>query len=270
MGVDFVIILNCRRMVQMKYFTVSDTGKVRENNEDYIAVFKNHQLYGIDSIETEKQGLLFILCDGMGGLRGGEVASRMACEMLMREYYLSDHYPDDPGYMISVMIKDISRKIMIHGLNNTELYGMGTTLVSLVVKDDKSYINSVGDSRLYSFRNNTLKQITEDQSLVWQLYKKGVLTKEEIRVHPESNIVTYAVGAETYLTAENVNRYTIDNNPEDIFLICSDGLSDSVPERTIQDIMGEDDGIEIKAEKLLKEALDAGGKDNISMILVKV
>lgn len=258
----------------MNYFTLSDIGKTRKNNEDFIAVYDHHHHYGIENINPDNQGKLFVLCDGMGGVPGGEVASRMACEMLMREYYTSDHSEfecaDDPGYLMSVMIKDISRRIMIYGLKNTRYYGMGTTLVSLLVKGNNSYINSVGDSRFYCYRGDELIQITEDQSLVWQLYKKGIITKEELRMHPENSIITYAVGAEIYLTAENVNRYSIDNREGDLFLICSDGLTDMVPERTICDILSSGNELDKKAENLLSEALYSGGRDNISIVLVKI
>ncbi len=258
----------------MKYCTITDTGKIRKNNEDYIAVYEHHRKYGIDLINTDDYGKLFILCDGMGGLPGGAVASKMACEMLMKEYYTSDHSEytesDDPGYLISVMIKDISRRIMIHGLNNTMYYGMGTTLVSLLIKNDNAYINSVGDSRLYSFRDGRLSQITEDQSLVWPLYKKGIITKDELRMHPENNIITYAVGSEVYLTAENVNRYFCTHHENDIFMICSDGLTDMVSEMDISDIIHENSDLDICAGKLLGAALDGGGKDNISIVLVQV
>ena len=258
----------------MKYCTVTDTGKIRQNNEDYIAVYEQHSSYGIESINTDHHGKLFVLCDGMGGVPGGAVASKMACEMLMKEYYTSDHSSyeryEDPGYLLSVMIKDISRRIMIHGLNNTRYYGMGTTLVSLLIKGENSYINSVGDSRLYCFRNNDLRQITEDQSLVWPLYKKGILTKDELRMLPENNIITYAVGAEVYLTAENVNRYSCAHSHGDIFLICSDGLTDMVPETLIRDLICQTDNLEKCAENLISAALDEGGRDNISIVLVRI
>ncbi len=258
----------------MNYCTLTDTGKIRKDNEDFIAVFEQHSNFGIDTINTKDYGKLFVLCDGMGGVPGGHVASKMACELLLKEYYSSDHSEyeksHDPGYLMSVMIKNVSRRIMIHGLNNTRYYGMGTTLVSLLVKDDNSYINSVGDSRLYSLRDRELIQITEDQSLVWPLYKKGIITKDELRLHPENNILTYAVGSEVYLTADNVNRYICSHREGDIFLICSDGLTDMVPELIISDIMNESENLKICAERLLKTALDEGGKDNISIVLVRI
>ena len=257
----------------MDYCSISSVGKFRKNNEDFIAVYENHHCYGLDSINTEDHGKLFVLCDGMGGLRGGEVASRMACEMLINQYYSLDtgsEWGDDAAYMMSVLIKDISRRIMIYGLNNAECYGMGTTLVSLLIKGSTSYINSVGDSRLYCFRENHLNQITEDQSFVWQLYKRGIITKDEIRIHPENHLITYAVGSDTYLTAENVNRYTFDIRSEDLFILCSDGLTDMVPERVIHDILIDDNNLESIADKLESEAMDMGGRDNISIILVKI
>ena len=143
---------------------------------------------------------------------------------------------------------------MIHGLKNTRYYGMGTTLVSLLVKNDNSYINSVGDSRLYFLRDRELNQITEDQSLVWPLYKKGIITKNELRLHPENNILTYAVGSEVYLTADNVNRYSCSHREGDLFLICSDGLTDMVPEYIINDIMNGASDLEKCAEQLLKKS----------------
>ena len=258
----------------MNYCTLTDTGKIRKNNEDFIAVFEQHNNLGIEKINTEDYGKLFVLCDGMGGVPGGDVASKMACELLLKEYYTSDHSEyersHDPGYLLSVMIKDISRRIMIHGLKNTRYYGMGTTLVSLLVKNDNSYINSVGDSRLYFLRDRELNQITEDQSLVWPLYKKGIITKDELRLHPENNILTYAVGSEVYLTADNVNRYSCSHREGDLFLICSDGLTDMVPEYIINDIMNGASDLEKCAEQLLKKALDEGGKDNISIVLVRI
>ncbi len=256
----------------MEYCTISDTGKIRKNNEDYIAVFEDHVKYGIDSINTDDYGKLFILCDGMGGLPGGSVASKMACEMLMKEYYSLNKYTerDDPGYLISVIIRDISRRIMNYGLKNPMYYGMGTTLVSLLIKDNNAYINSVGDSRLYCFRNNNLSQITEDQSLVWPLYKKGIITKDEMRIHPQNNIISCAVGSDLLLNADNVNRYSYACHENDIFMICSDGLTDMVPETDISAIINAGRNLDLCAEKLLNAALKRGGKDNISIVLVQV
>ncbi len=253
----------------MVYSFISETGRIRANNEDFIALPEKGLVSGLDSFNTEKLGWLFVLCDGMGGANAGEVASSMAAGILLKEYYSIEKKPDDPGFFISEKILEINSRILRRALKVPEFYGMGTTLVSLLLDGKTAYINSVGDSRVYLMRRGVLEQITEDQSLVWEYYKSGKMTKEDIRKHPRNNIITCALGTDPEMLLSSVESYKINAREGDAFLLCSDGLSDMLSDSGIEKIMNDHAGAAETAAALAGEADRAGGKDNISLVLVK-
>jgi protein phosphatase len=128
----------------------------------------------------------------------------------------------------------------------------------------------VGDSRIYRLRNSHLEQITEDQSLVWELYRNGSMTKEEIRKHPRNNIVTCALGIESNMLISSIESYQLDIKEKDIFMLCSDGLSDMLSDDELEEILLKNISLDKKAGLLIDAANNNGGKDNISVILVEI
>lgn len=253
----------------MSYSFRSVTGNVRENNEDFIAVPGEVNIAGATGYDTEKLGMLYVLCDGMGGANAGEVASEMAATILLKEYYSLRKKPEDPGFFITETLAEINRRIIRRGLKIPDCFGMGTTLVSLLDDGNDIFINSVGDSRVYRFRNKKLEQITEDQSVVWEYYKSGRMTKDQIRTCPGNNIITCALGTDPHLLLSSIESYRLGRQRSDTFLLCSDGLSDLVSDIEIEKIMAVGSQIENIADNLVNAALDNGGKDNISLIIVK-
>ena len=133
--------------------------------------------------------------------------------------------------------------------------------------NNKLYLHSVGDSRCYRYRENELQQLTEDQSEVWELYKMGAISKDDIRTHPRNNIITMSLG-----TAKNVkiNSYDYDIRIDDIFLMCSDGLTDMISDQEIVKILSSNKTLDLTSKELIYAALDAGGRDNVTLILIQI
>ena len=230
-----------------KIFKATHVGKVRRNNEDSLIV-----------IDPET----FVVADGMGGAQAGEVASRMLVEVV--KVILTNMPTPWNEKILSQAILVANAKIFETAQRNDELSGMGTTATILSLDGDKAYFAHVGDSRLYLLRDNELRQITEDHSYVETLVRNGEITPEEARVHPMKNVLTQAVGAvaELYVDAANFPV-----NKGDMFLLCTDGLTNMVDDETIAKIL---QSASDPAEELIEAALAAGGKDNVTVIVAGV
>lgn len=230
-----------------KIFKATHVGKVRRNNEDSLIV-----------IEPDT----FVVADGMGGAQAGEVASRMLVEVV--KVILTNMPAPWNEKILSQAILVANSKIFETAQQNDELSGMGTTATILSLDGDKAYFAHVGDSRLYLLRDNELRQITEDHSYVETLVRNGEITPEEARVHPMKNVLTQAVGAvvELYVDAANFSV-----NKGDMFLLCTDGLTNMVDDETIAKIL---QSASDPAEELIEAALAAGGKDNVTVIVAGV
>lgn len=235
----------------------TDVGMARHENQDSVFV---KQLS--DTLS------LLIVADGMGGYEGGKLASSTAINTIA-EYMISefreDLSEDDILRMLQISIQNANKEIYAISADKPELNGMGTTVVASIVSSNMVYTASVGDSRGYLYTKKKLKQITRDHSLVYDLISNGLITKEEARLHPQRNVITRAVGSE-----ESVLVDTFVNSLEknDIILLCSDGLYSMMPEELIQDVLKSNcDNI---ADKLITLANDKGGKDNITVIAVKI
>ncbi len=235
----------------------TDVGKIRDENQDTVYVHNFSDTVG-----------LFIVADGMGGYEGGKLASSTAASCISD--YIKSEYKDEMSdeeikEMMQVAIKKACAQIYDISQDNSRLEGMGTTVVICILNGTKLYTASVGDSRCYILSKKTLSQITSDHSLVNDLLKRGLITKAEAKVHPQKNVITRAVGSEKTVEADTfVNQL----KPNDIVLICSDGLHTMVSETKIKDVLLKEQ-VE-KAEKLISLANDNGGKDNISVITVKI
>lgn len=246
----------------------TDEGQVRDHNEDYIS---DNPALGIA-----------VLADGMGGLNAGEVASSMAVHLLMEEltrYRLGDsELPAELGHEESELPMDarVVRKA-VENANDAVFHtsqtqpqckGMGTTVVASLFYDNKLAVAHIGDSRVYLFRGGALEQVTKDHSFVQELIDKGLYTKEEARVSDKKNVVTRALGVAPFV---DVECHEYETQVGDIYLMCSDGLHDMVPDRDIERAFIElGSNIKALATYLVDLANANGGKDNVSVILTRV
>lgn len=224
----------------------TDVGKVRANNQDAPIVSEKLRLYGV--------------ADGMGGHKGGEVASTSARDDLLRE--LDGKTPSVAT--LSGAIEEVNRQIYHQQEHDDALTGMGTTLSVLWMSDNFVYIGHVGDSRVYLLRDGEFKQMTLDHSLVEQLVREGVLTEEEAQNHPMRNIITRAIGTDESVEVDVVVE---ERRKGDLWLACSDGLHGLVDDRQMRDALRQY-APEKAADVLLKAALDAGGRDNVTLVIV--
>lgn len=231
----------------------TDVGLKREINQDSVLV--NHDLG------------LFIVADGMGGHRGGEVASALAVETV--QDFLREHLEDvrrSPKKYLVEAYREAS--IKIHHKSNhesPELMGMGTTMVLILVVNDKAYVANVGDSRCYLYRNPLLWQMTEDHSLINEQIKAGVIQEHEAGHVVGRNVITRSVGFEREVVPDIIERQI---SPQDVFLLCSDGLSSLVENDRISEICRKGSLKEV-GQKCIVEAKRAGGDDNVSVVLLK-
>ena len=224
----------------------TDVGKVRANNQDAPIVSEKLRLYGV--------------ADGMGGHKGGEVASTSARDDLLRE--LEGKTPSVAT--LSGAIEEVNRQIYHQQEHDDALTGMGTTLSVLWMSDNFVYIGHVGGSRVYLLRDGEFKQMTLDHSLVEQLVREGVLTEEEAQNHPMRNIITRAIGTDESVEVDVVVE---ERRKGDLWLACSDGLHGLVDDRQMRDALRQY-APEKAADVLLKAALDAGGRDNVTLVIV--
>jgi serine/threonine protein phosphatase PrpC len=238
-------------MLFLEPFGATDAGKVRANNEDAL-------LIGEGRDET-----LFVVADGIGGFEAGEVASRIAVDVL-REL--------EPGASFQAAIREANRRILAVGRGDERLSGMGTTIVATrfggTREEPVAEIAHVGDSRAYLLRDGSLRPLTEDHSLVAELVRSGDLTRDQAAEHPQKNLITRALGAEEEVEVDTV---VLPVEAGDRLLLCSDGLTDMVPEANIGEILADSPGDPEKpARALVSAALDAGGSDNVTVVVVDV
>ena len=243
---------------------ITDVGKIRSHNED--------------SIGTDVTNGLVVLADGMGGYKAGEVASAIAINMILAG--IKERLPNvnageidnDSGLsaesiVVRDAIYDANSAIFHTAQSQPQCAGMGTTLVAAMFYDDRMTVAHVGDSRLYRFRNHQLKQITVDHSLLQELIDKGFYTPEEAKESLNKNLVTKAIGIDDSVVAD-VQEETV--LPEDIYLLCSDGLTDLADDAEISATLEEyGANLQDAAATLVQMANAKGGKDNISVILAR-
>lgn len=223
----------------------TDVGRLRKNNQD--AVILGNGLVGV--------------ADGMGGHNGGEIASAGLRDGLLHE--IKDCLPDKEK--LQEAVRTVNRELWQRQEADLSLSGMGTTLTVIWPATDEMIIGQVGDSRAYLLRGGELTQVTEDHSMVADMVRKGVLTEEQAACHPMRNYITRAVGTEETI---EIDLYTHDRKQGDRWLICSDGMYGMVSKSELHMLMAVEN-IEEAAEKMLRAALENGGKDNISLVLIQ-
>jgi serine/threonine protein phosphatase PrpC len=234
----------------------SDVGKVRDHNEDACLV----------DIENN----LFIVSDGMGGAHAGELASKVVVEVLPRIIKkriekLKSPSPKSVGLSLRNAIIELSRQLHDRSADQIGLRGMGATVVLVLLRDGKAYIANLGDSRAYLFRGNRLKQLTEDHSIVGILLRHGDITPEEAKKHPARGRLSRYVGMEGEVYPD---VRTLAVKTGDRLLLCSDGLTNMVPDDEIAFVLAEGSNPQSACETLVKAANTAGGTDNITVIWV--
>lgn len=238
-------------MLFLEHYGLTDAGKVRKNNEDSLLVGEGQ--------DTS----LFVVADGIGGFEAGEVASSIAVETL-KELPSGGSFDDT--------IQEANRRILSAARDDEKLSGMGTTVVAIrfagTEEEPTAEIAHVGDSRAYLMRDGELKPLTEDHSLVAELVRSGDLTRAQAAEHPQKNLITRALGAEEELEVDTAGISVVTG---DRILLCSDGLTDMVSEGRLSEVLSEaSQDLETSSRLLLSEALEAGGTDNITLVLVDV
>jgi protein phosphatase len=228
----------------------TDTGRARSANEDSYWV----------------RSPLFVLADGMGGAQAGEVASQTAVEVFSEQGGL----PDGPGTYeerLAALVAQANVQVHAQAQSDEQFAGMGTTLTVAYVGEDDLAIAHVGDSRFYVLRAGELTQLTDDHSLVGELVRRGQISAEEAEDHPQRSIITRALGIEGEVVVDHFSWPVRDG---DVFLLCSDGLTGMVPDARVAEIIGAAPNLSTAATQLVAAANEAGGRDNITVILFRV
>ncbi len=233
---------------------ISHIGLVREKNEDkYI---------------MDLQQKLFVICDGMGGHKGGKIASAMAAQVIERQYTSNDE--QDRSVALNAAIIAANQKIWQVGSDNPEYQEMGTTATAAVIEDERLIVAHVGDSSLFLLRDGQICKITTDHTLARQMVMDGLLDEDEVRTCSYNHILTRAVGVQENIEIDN---YTEIIQPGDQIILCSDGLTDMLAEEEMLEIMNENKAAadpEQLARALVDAALNKGGYDNITIIVLVI
>jgi protein phosphatase len=239
---------------------LSDVGCVRDLNEDSVNLLKPH-----DPEELRDKGILAVVADGMGGHAAGEIASRIAVETISRRYYEINASTQEA---LEQAFQEANARVFETSRQRGDMKGMGTTCTALVLKGEQAYCAHVGDSRIYIIRNGSIQQLSEDHSMVMQLFKQGLIDSDEARNHPDKNVLSRALGTHPQLEVsswDNAVRVQVG----DRFILCSDGLYDVVTDDEIQEIASAFEP-HVANEKLIKLARQRGGPDNISVGLLSL
>lgn len=245
----------------MNLFGLTDIGLVRKNNQDS---------YAIRILDEDLA--IAVVCDGMGGAQAGNVASAVAVEVFASalEDACKQGLPPDSERK-QMLMRDACKAAnnRLRGLShsNREYEGMGTTLVAALILSHEIYVANVGDSRCYVLSEGTLNQITVDHSLVQHLVELGDITKEEARIHPKKNVITRAVGVDDSV---NCDVFQVDRVKNASLLLCSDGLTNVVPDDVIRNELSHDISAEDATKSLLSLALEQGAPDNVTVVLARL
>ncbi len=235
-------------------FGVSDKGAVRTNNQDTVAykIMENENSWGV-------------VCDGMGGIQGGDIASQIAVETFGD--YLTQYLQGNEKAPIKALLHAVekaNKAVFEYALKDESLLGMGTTLVGTVLQDGVAYIVNIGDSRAYTISHNNILRITRDHSIVQDLVEEGNITDEQARSHPQKNLITRALGTSKMVEAD---IFQVEFRQGDWLLLCSDGLVNELTEKEILlNLKGKHNPKE-SCQQLLNIALERGATDNVTVLL---
>ncbi len=235
-------------------------GRVREKNQDCYFVPSNGPIH------------LFAVADGMGGHAAGEVASSLSIQAIQDQIVPVRHAREnfDPPRLeefLHTAFLDANERILQAQKENTELEGMGTTLTVAAVLKGELLVGHVGDSQAHLFRDGEHQQITEDHSLVMELWKNGEIKQDELRTHPQRHMLTRALGTPS---PPQVDFYHVALQSDDMVLLCTDGLTSMLPLEPLREIIYSAEALEDKVQTLVTKANDQGGLDNITVLLIRV
>lgn len=249
----------------------TNTGMQREANEDNFVVTPDSKspewILPKGEYPNTDGGTVLVVADGMGGMNAGEVASKIAVNSI-RDYFIASNSAKELKQVLSDAIINANSDIVKHGKDFPETSGMGSTIVMAMIKGASLHLSWVGDSRCYLWRNGQLMQISKDHSYVQSLVDEGKLTKEQAFIHPESNIILQSLGDELRKPKPGYLDLPLADN--DIVLLCSDGLNSMLRDEEIANIIKENSGLAQIAEKLIEGANNAGGHDNITVVMGRV
>jgi protein phosphatase len=237
----------------LEAFALSDVGRVRTNNEDCALILPEIGLY--------------LLADGMGGARAGEMASRLAVDTVAQ--VVRESWQRDPQVLLSA-VEEANRRVLEASNSDPQLEGMGTTLVAVLETGEDLAIASVGDSRAYLLDEAGFRAVTEDQTWVHEVGRPLGLDEESLRNHPMRHVLTMAIGVGGALA---VHYYMIHLKPSALLLMCSDGLHGVIEPSAIENVLRDNvpghDQLQYKCQKLVDEAKEAGGPDNVTCVILR-
>lgn len=235
---------------------ITDQGRIRNHNEDAGGFFVNNA-----------NQCLSIIADGMGGHQAGDVASQMATSIIEKEWLECEEItkPEEAEAWLKTVIHKVNNEIYEKSISQKECQGMGTTVVITICTMDFVTVGHIGDSRCYMVNEDGFNQITEDHSLVNELVRSGQITHEDAEHHPRKNVLLKALGTEETIYPD---VRTISWEQGNMLLLCSDGLSNKVPDSELQSFIEDDTSIDVKTKGLIALANERGGEDNISLVIV--
>lgn len=246
--------------LQLAYFGISHVGQVRKTNEDDFLIMPEYRL--------------FCVADGMGGHDAGDIASRLTLESIAN--YMDSINPDTDVALPLVNPRTLFSSSALEGsiqyantMVNNEAAGrmMGSTIIAGQFLDNELKLAHAGDSRIYLYNNGRLRQLTEDHSLVYDLYLQGQISKQGMRTHSQRNIITRAIGTSADI---EVTSQSLRLDKGSLLLFCSDGLTSMLEDEEIADILETGKDLTLSGEKLIQRSNDAGGRDNITILLVSI
>lgn len=240
----------------MKYAAGTDRGLLRDINEDSYMIIPG----------CSDTSCAFVIADGLGGHNSGEIASRMAVEYIRDNLDAAGCFDgENASEKLEALVKKVNTAVYERSLGGAEVSGMGTTLTMAVITGSILTAAHVGDSRLYLIRNGVIRQLTDDHSYIGELVRQGKLTREEAEKHPRKNIITRAIGSCPELEVDIISHRI---EADDIYVLCTDGLTNMVSESEIVEIVSGSEP-ETACARLIEAANRQGGEDNITVIVIK-
>lgn len=236
-------------------FGITDRGMLRRENQD---------AFSFETVGEDKAW--GVVCDGMGGARAGDIASRIGVEVFedhMIKYHKSETQ-DNPTEALQSAVEEGNRAILYYANSERECFGMGTTLVGAIVKGFQVYVINIGDSRAYHISGETINRVTRDHSIVEALVERGNITPEQARQHPQKNLITRALGTSKTAQADD---FELTLQYGDWLLLCSDGLINEMPDDEILHVVNQAESSEACCQSLLDIVLDRGAPDNVTILL---
>jgi protein phosphatase len=249
-------------MLNLEFAELTDTGSVREHNEDAMG-----HVLPTSAAQVQSQGWFFALADGMGGHEYGEVAAQLAVQTALEGFR---KIPEGVMHvsLLPRLVQEANAAVYdaghAHGGGGAR---MGTTFLACALRFDSAVVSHVGDSRCYLFRNGNATPLTRDHTMADEQFRLGILSREEAETGAGRHVLTRSLGSDLFVAADTI---TVNILPGDVLLLCSDGLHGYVPEAAIERILRSHSDLQRAAEALVAAALDAGGHDNISVQLIRV